>query len=507
VSKISRRPRREERKEAYHARKKEWQELRRQQKEQGLKVPPKPTLPNRKSQLATIEEEKATRQQVVEEKLKFYRALLPRLLKRLAHIPDPRYPKTIKHKLTVVLLYGLLMFVLQMSSRREANRRMSMPVLRNNLQALFPELESLPHHDTLNRLLSRIEVEQISQAHTALIRDLMRNKKFARYLSNHRYIIALDGTGKFSRDIPWADEALERRTTSSDGNSKYYVYILEANLVFPGWFTIPLDSEFLEYSDGDVEEAKQDCELKAFIRMAARIKKQFPHLPITVLLDGLYAKGPIIAMCQRYHWQFMIVLQDGCLPSVWEEAEGLIRLGANETREQNFKDRRQHFWWVNNILYEYGPNGRHKVIVHLVVCEESWQEIARDTNEVITKNARHAWISSEPLDKRNVHKRCNLTARYRWAIENHILAEKHQGYHYEHCFSYNWNAMKGFHYLMRLAHLLNILALLVPYLAEQVANMGKQGLIQFFRETLAGTFLDLDRIRALLNRPHQLRWL
>lgn len=505
MSKPSRRPGREARKEAYRAKKKEWRELRRQQKEQGLAVPSKPTLPNRKSQWATAGEEKAVRQQVVEEKLKFYRTLLPRLLKRLARIPDPRHPKTIKHKLTVILLYGLLMFVLQMSSRREANRRMSMPVLRDNLQALFPELESLPHHDTLNRLLSRIEVEQLQEAHTALVRDLIRNKKFARYLGNRRYLIAFDGTGKFSRDIPWAAEALERRAKGTDGESKYYVYVLEANLVFPGWFTLPLYSEFLEYGDGDVKEAKQDCELKAFIRLAARIKKQFPRLPIMVLLDGMYAKGPIIAMCRRYHWQFMIVLQDGCLPSVWSEAEGLKRLGAAATCEQNFKDRQQHFWWVNDLIYEYGPNERHKQTVHLVVCEESWQEIARDTNEVITKNARHAWISSEPLDKRNVHKRCNLTARYRWAIENHILAEKHQGYHYEHCFSYNWNAMKGFHYLMRLAHLLNTLAQMVPYLAEQVANMGKQGLIQFFRETLTGTWLDIDRIHALLKRPHQLR--
>jgi hypothetical protein len=39
------------------------------------------------------------------------------------------------------------------------------------------------------------------------------------------------------------------------------------------------------------------------------------------------------------------------------------------------------------------------------------------------------------------------------------VVEKCQGYHYEHAFSYTWNAMKGYHYLMRLAHLVNALAL------------------------------------------------
>ena len=79
--------------------------------------------------------------------------MLPKLLKDLGKIPDPRQPKKVKHKLTVVLLYGLLSFVLQMTSRREANRELSRPAFLATLQQLFPELESLPHADTLNRLL------------------------------------------------------------------------------------------------------------------------------------------------------------------------------------------------------------------------------------------------------------------------------------------------------------------------------------------------------------------
>lgn len=73
-----------------------------------------------------------------------YRTQLPALLKRLARIPDPRNPKKSKHKLTVLMLYGILTFVYQMSSRREANRTMTTPQFVENLQLLFPELESIP---------------------------------------------------------------------------------------------------------------------------------------------------------------------------------------------------------------------------------------------------------------------------------------------------------------------------------------------------------------------------
>lgn len=42
------------------------------------------------------------------------RSKLPILLNRLSKITDPRNPKKIKHKLTVLMIYGILTFVLQM---------------------------------------------------------------------------------------------------------------------------------------------------------------------------------------------------------------------------------------------------------------------------------------------------------------------------------------------------------------------------------------------------------
>lgn len=55
--------------------------------------------------------------------------------------------------------------------------------------------------------------------------------------------------------------------------------------------TIPLMSEFLSYTEGDIDTNKQDCELKAFKRLARRLKSAFKRLPVMVLLDGLYPNG------------------------------------------------------------------------------------------------------------------------------------------------------------------------------------------------------------------------
>jgi len=506
MSKPSHRPTREAIKEQRKEKERAEKALRQRQRLEGLIPPVHSTTSNRKSPYESVAEEKAARQFAVSEQVRVFRSKLPTLLKRLSKIPDPRNPKKIKYKLTVLMIYGILTFVLQMASRREATRKMTRPMFMENLRLLFPELEILPHHDTLMRFLSRIDVGQIESAHIEMLRELIRKKKFRRYLIDKCYPIAIDGSQKLVRDWLWDEECLEREVRNGEGTkSQYYVYVVEASLAFQDGMTIPVMSEFLSYTEGDSEKSKQDCELKGFYRLAKRLKKVFPCLPIMVLLDGLYAKGPVMELCRKNKWQFMIVLKDDCLKSVWEEFEGLQKLQTKNHYKMHWVNRRQRFQWVNDIEYYWGPNGKKKQIIHVVVCKENWQEIAKDSSEIIEKTGYHAWISSKPLDKCNVHERCNLGARHRWGIESGFLVEKRQGYQYEHCFSYNWNAMKGYHYLMRLGHMFNILAHYSERLVRMVKQAGVRAFIQLVCETISGPWLDAVWIRDRLGAPFQLR--
>ncbi len=430
---------------------------------------------------------------------------LPRLLQRLEKIPDLRTPGKCRHKLTVLLLYGLLMFVFQFASRREVNREMTRAQFQANLRLLFPELETLPHADTLFRLLRDIKVERIEQAHIELIGRLIRGKKFRRYLINNCYPIAIDGSQKFARDTLWDGNLLQRTQGKGENrHTQYFVYILEASLAFRNGMVIPLLSEFLEYAKGDTDHNKQDCEQRAFHRPSIRLKQLFPRLPILLLLDGLYANGPVMQRCRQLNWQFMIVLKDKDLPTVWEEFESLKSLQSENRFKRTWGERHQQFFWVNAIDYEFTQGGRRHLCVHVVLCEEAWDEV-NDKGETVAKTARHAWISSRPITHGNVHERCNLAARYRWGIEVGFLVEKHQGYHYAHAFALDWNAMKGYHYLMRMAHLFNTLARFARHLSEFYRELGVRGVIAFVRQSCAAPWLNPDRINALLSRPFQLQ--
>ena len=252
------------------------------------------------------------------------------------------------------------------------------------------------------------------------------------------------------------------------------------------------------------DDHKQDCERNAFYRLAARLKAYFPRLPILLLLDGLYPNGPLLAICRGYGWQFMIVLPDSCLASIWEEVKALKPRQINATHGQIWHGRQQHFWWVNELTYSFN-NGAQQQTVHVVGCEETWPVLDADSALVLDQYAQQVWLSSQPLHRHNVHERCNLGARRRWGIETSFLIEKRQGYYYEHAFSLNWNAMKGYHALMRLAHLLNALALATKRVRRHLTGLGVQAFLRFVRETCAHRWLTPAWLDDFRTAARQLR--
>ncbi len=359
----------------------------------------------------------------------------------------------------------------------------------------------MPHHDTINRFLAAINIIDLEQEHLELIKHFIVSKKFTRYLLDNCYPIALDGSQKYTYDFLGAEECQRREI---NGKEQYYCSSLEASLAFRNGMVIPVATEFLDYVEGDVNTDKQDCELKAFNRLAEKLKGFFPRLKFMVLLDGLYPNGKIFELCRKYKWQYMLVLQDTSLKSVWEEFEALKDFEGGNQVNHVWGNRYQRFTWVNEISYVY-DRMRKEQLLHIVVCEENWDEAA-DDGSLVNKPSKHAWISSEPRSKKNVHERCILGARHRWGIENGFLVEKKYGYHYEHAFSFNWNVMKGYHILMRMAHMINILAQYGSLLKGLFSKKGIMAAIKYLDEIFRKTLLDTSRVMKAMAEPYQIRF-
>ena len=465
------------------------------------------TLPNVKSPWATSAAERVDRQAAGEAYLGVLRSQLPDLLVRFARIKDPRRPGSVRHQIAVLMVYGVLLFAFAMASRREANRELSRPGLWEALHVAFPELDSVPHADTLARLLEQIEPADVEAVLLARMRALLRRQKLNALMVERGYVVAVDGEQLWKRTTPFAAEAPHRGV----GDKAYYaVYVVKAELVCPEGVTLPLGAEFCENvvvgADGTIDEdVKQDCELQACKRLCARLKAAFPRLPMLFVADSLYACVPIAELCRRYRWDFMVVLKEGKMPALWREAQVLHGLdGEENTVRQTWRKRDQTIWWVNDIDHEvHDSTSRRRFVFHVVVCEERWREQRKDGSEE-ERTSLHAWVSGRRLTAKNVHRRCNLAARHRWDIEEVNNAEKHVE-HMTHAFSLNWQAIKSWYYLMLLGTLIQTLALYSVHLWRWVQERGVHGATLFIWETYSGAWLDLERMRQILKRPAQLR--
>lgn len=477
--------------------------LREEIKAMGHVATPNTAAHNRVNRYENTDAEKDENKNILKQQLKAWSNLLPFIIRHLKAVKDPRCAKKIKHKLASVLLYALLSFVLKMTSRREINRKMSSAQLIDTLHTMFPELESTPHADTINRVLQKVNFEEIEVIAIKLIKNLIRNKTFDRFRIQGGLPISIDATQKLVRNGQQHDNWLVRTIKSSSGERKQqYILILEANITLQNGLCIPLLSEFLSIDcnpNEDQQPQKQDCEFAGFKRLAEKIKRYFPCMEIILFLDALYSNGTVFKICEDYGWSFMSCLKDKQLKSIHQE----IELQANGAMQfPQYRGRSQSFRISNEIDYTDSFGNKYKL--HVITCFENWHEISKETNEPIKKFAKNIWISNIKFTKNNIHELYNLGARSRWFIEDCFNTEKNRGYNLKHLLSYNWNAIIGFHGMMRLAHLINMISQYTKGLKKLMRENGIIFILETISKILFNPWFTRSEISALWNKKYQL---
>jgi len=454
-------------------------------------------IPNRKSGAKTPEEEEAFRQNIANKMAKIIKVMLRLLKPIIDDLPDPRDQERITYTKEELFLYGVMMFSMQAKSRRDANRFMTEPFMQKNFKAIIPGLDAIAHGDTLCDYLELIDPGLIEKTYHIFIKKLFRNKEFQRLAGRCRVLV--DGSGKGSKDWKYSDKALHRNTK---GGEVWLTYVLDAVLVLENGMVIPLCTEFLENTGNDFD--KQDCETKAWQRMAPKLHKLVGD-DATIIMDGLYASGPVILLCRKYNWDFIITLKDGSMPSFAEDAHGIMRCEPSNSVVIELDGRRQTIKWANGVEHTISAN--HTCIkLNVVMMEESWVEYHPVTGKPTEyKKVTYQWISSIPLNRKNAHNIC-LLGRRRWLIENNFKTEKHGGYGFQHYFSLNWDVNKAYHYFMKFGHFINVLLMSSEELTDFVSALGIGGFLAKVRLVFSGFVLDANSILEAVAQPFRWRF-
>lgn len=362
------------------------------------------------------------------------------LFDQLDEVKDERHQSYITYETAEILFVALLTHIMTIGSMRAMTEKFNKEECIENIRKILNNngLEELPHHDTINDFLEILPVEELKRIRKYMIKEIFKKRCFEHYRFLNKYwLIAIDATGIHSFSERHCKHCLKKvRTDKETGEETtiYYHNVLEAKLIV-GEFVFSIGTEFIENEDEDV--SKQDCELKAFYRLAKNIKKDFKRLPICIVADSLYACDPVMTICKENNWEYLIRFKEGSIKSVAQEFEILSNIEDSNKKEVKKDNIYQKYKWVNDIFYN-----NHKL--NLLELKELKKK----------QETKFVFMSSIKIN----NKKPQIIAefgRMRWKIENEgFNVQKNQGYELEHMFSLDPNGMKNHYMLLQIAHMI-----------------------------------------------------
>jgi len=368
--------------------------------------------------------------EVFSDVVKIIKQYFPSLIEKLEQLTDVRHQSYVEYSMSVITITRLLGLICGLKSMRQMTESFNTNETIENISKLLGvELEELPHHDTINNVLENIDIRELQKIQKYMVQKLIRSKMFDKYRYKGKYFqVVIDGTGLARFNQRHCSNCLKRTYNKGqeDEYSIYYHYVLEAKLVV-GDIVISIDTEFVENEDENVE--KQDCELKAFYRMAKRIKKEYPKLPIMISGDALYVCEPVMAVCTNNKWEYILRLKEERMKQLGEEIKGLE---SSESSNVNVK-----YW--NDI--KYGE-----------VQRENKANVLKFYKKKKGKTTEFMWITSFKITDKNKEELVYY-GRQRWKIENEgFNMQKNETFDIEHVYSNNYNAMKAHYLFIQFAH-------------------------------------------------------
>ena len=365
-------------------------------------------------------------------------------------MPDTRFQPFVRYHRRFLLWLALLVFTLRLGSRRQIDfdlRDPELGLLANLNRLAATDQTTLPVTNTVDHFLEHTEgVEPFATLRQRCAHRLIRMRALDPFRLQGRLVVALDGTGVLTFHQRHCPHCL----TQKHGDTTVYFHpVLEAKIITDTGLAISLETEFIENTPQDPathydEARKQNCELKAFARLADRFQATCPQLALTWSADSLYACGTFFARCRQARWSFVVTFKEGRLPDLWREFQALLRLVPDQClREQLPDGTRRLYRWIEGLAYIDSEGRPHTL--NALLCEET-----SPAGELTT----FAWLTDLPLHRQTVLAVASQGGRLRSTIENEgFNVQKNSGLNLEHAYSLDWTKAKAYYLLLQRGHL------------------------------------------------------
>lgn len=428
---------------------------------------------------------------------KVINAQFPTLYKQAESLLDPRRHR--EYALAELVFGGIAMSLFKFSSRNQFDNYRKEGVFKKNYYRMFKM--KLPSSDAIEDLMRLLEPSQLETLKEVIVKELIRRKVFHKFrFMNKQFLIAVDGTGTSTYFNNYCGQCTSK--TTKNGTTTYSHHVLEAKLVTYNDMGISIATEWIE-NKADENYEKQDCEQKAFQRLAIKLKKMFPRLPLVILADGLYPNKTMFKICRDNGWNFIFTFKDGNLPTIHKELE-LLPPSIGNSRERTLAKKNilknQVYTWVNAMDY-------HDFSLSVITCKEIKSHIGKgQAKEPEIRKFTH--ITDIEISANNCFA-ISDSGRIRWAIENSFDYLKNHGYNLGHKFSrVSFVAYKNYYQCMMIAHIINQFVEKSTDFIQLRDSVPKQTVV-FLWQRLISFFTDFDieplELENCIKRRTQIR--
>ena len=360
----------------------------------------------------------------LKELLKIIKKYFPQLTSMFSSLTDKRHKSYITYKMRTIIMTRLLALLCGITTMTEINNEFNSEQAIANLSKICNQnLKEIPDWQTIQDVIEQLDYNEIDNIRKYMFKALLRSKMFDKFRYDGYIQLIVDATGLTALDYNLNGNCLTR---TRDGKIKYYKYVLEVKVVFFN-MVISIDSEWIENTNSNTEKEKQDCEVKAFKRMAPRIKNNYPKLKFIITGDALYATDPMMNICENYNWKYIFNLKPDRLKEVASQFEGNIKL-ENETNLSNY-------YLSTNIYHK-------KHCLNAIKYEEL------QNNKLVS----FRYVTNLNINNDNI-KDIVTMGRRRWKIENEGFNEQKNGsFNISHLCSHFDNALKIHYLFIQIAH-------------------------------------------------------
>ena len=360
-------------------------------------------------------------------------------MSRIDALVDPRDEDRVTYSLRHLLYMALVMVTGHSPSRREFDRDVRTDGFRRNFAKLIDEeTDQVAVADTMDYLMQKMpEGSGLESICADLVKDLIRKRALEDFRFDGSYLFAVDGTKLHSfGGKQHCPNCL--KVEHSNDRTEFFHSVVEAKLITEDGLAFSVGTEFVENSEP--EYVKQDCELKAFYRLAEVLYARFPRLPVILLMDSLYANDKVLKICTANRWSYFLSFKEGSIPTLY--ARMRKEFARKPSNHAVFADDDEELVcnWAHNLKY-----GAHEL--HAVRCIV--------TNKKTGKSYKFVYLTDLRPDEKNIRHMINNGGRQRAKIENQgFNVQKNHGYNLVEGYGHQELAYKNYYYITQIAHLL-----------------------------------------------------